>query len=118
RWHRLLHLEWTPAKGEWPDWRSWLSAAGVEDVDTTRGPRFTQHSMVLQAAVQGEGVALGSTALVADDVAAGRLVSPFDLCVPTAFAYYVVCLEEVADESRIAAFRNWLLVEAGRQLPS
>ncbi|WP_119461947.1 transcriptional regulator GcvA [Rhodospirillaceae bacterium SYSU D60014] len=116
RWHRLLHLEWTPAKGEWPDWRSWLSAAGVESVDVTRGPRFTQHSMVLQAAVQGQGVALGSRALVADDLAAGRLVWPFDLCVPTSFAYYIVCLEAAAEDPRIAAFRDWLLAEAGCEL--
>ena len=114
RRHILLHLEWTPAKGAWPDWRAWLRAAGVEDVDASRGPRFTQHSMALQAAVEGQGVALGSTALVADDLAAGRLVSPFDLCVPTSFAYHLVCLEERAEDPTIAAFRDWMLAEAGR----
>lgn len=115
RHHTLLHLEWTPAKGEWPDWRTWLLAAGVGDIDATRGPRFSQHSMVLQAAVQGQGVALGSTALVTDDLAAGRLVWPFDLCVPTNFAYYIVGPEKTADQPKIVAFRSWLLAEAGRE---
>lgn len=114
RWHTLLHLEWTPAKGEWPDWRAWLRAVGVEGIDVERGPRFTEHSMALQAAMEGQGVALGSTALVADALAAGRLVWPFDFCVPTAFAYYLVCLEQRAEEPPIAAFRDWLVAEAGR----
>jgi LysR family glycine cleavage system transcriptional activator len=112
RRHTLLHLEWTPAKGEWPDWRAWLLAAGIEDIDATRGPRFTQHSMALQAAVHGQGVALASSALVADDLAAGRLVCPFDLRVATAFAYYVVAPERTADKPKIAAFRSWLMAAA------
>ena len=69
--------------------------------------------MALQAAAHGQGVALASTALVADDLAAGRLVWPFDLCVPTAFAYYVVVPELAADKPKIVAFRSWLLGEAG-----
>ncbi len=112
RWHTLLHLDWPPHMGEWPDWSSWLRAAGVDDIDAGRGPHFTDESMALQAAVQGQGVALGNTALVADDLAAGRLVWPFALCLPTMFAYYVVCPEGRADEPTITAFRDWLLAEA------
>jgi LysR family glycine cleavage system transcriptional activator len=114
--HTLLHLEWAPAKGEWPDWRAWLLAAGVTGVDPDRGPRFTQHSMVLQAAVEGQGVALGTTSHVVDDLAAGRLVWPFDLCVPTRFAYWVVAPRDRAERPDIAAFRAWLIAEAGRSL--
>ncbi len=112
RWHTLLHLDWPPHMGEWPDWSSWLRAAGVDDVDAGPGPHFTDESMALQAAVQGQGVALGNTALVADDLVAGRLVWPFALCLPTMFAYYVVCPEDRADDPTVTAFRNWLLVEA------
>jgi LysR family glycine cleavage system transcriptional activator len=114
--HMLLHLEWAPAKGEWPDWRAWLLAAGVTGVDPDRGPRFTQDSMVLQAAVEGQGVALGTTSHVVDDLAAGRLVWPFDLCMPVRFAYWVVAPRESADRPDIAAFRAWLIAEAGRSL--
>jgi len=111
RRHTLLHVDWMPHTGEWPDWSSWLRAAGVDDIDAGRGLRFSDESMALQAAVQGQGVALGNTALVADDLAAGRLVWPFALCLPTMFAYYVVCPEGRADEPTITAFRDWLLAE-------
>ncbi len=57
-------------------------------------------------------VALGNTALVADDLAAGRLVWPFALCLPTMFAYYVVCPEATTDDPTVTAFREWLLAEA------
>jgi LysR family glycine cleavage system transcriptional activator len=114
RWHTLLHLEWTPQKGRWPDWQAWIQAAGVTGIDLTKGPRFTQHSMALQAAVQGQGVALGSTALVADDLAAGRLVCPFDFCLRTPFAYYVVAPSRLAQQRGVAAFRGWLADEAGQ----
>jgi LysR family glycine cleavage system transcriptional activator len=112
--HTLLHLDWTPQKGEWPDWRMWLLAAGVRGVDVTRGPRFSDFSLALNAAVRGQGVALGSSALVADDLAAGRLAWPFQLCVPTTFACYFVCPEDSAERPKVAAFRDWLLAEAAQ----
>ncbi len=111
RWHTLLHLDWPPNLGEWPDWSTWLRAAGVDDIDADRGLHFTDESMALQAAAQGQGVALGNTALVADDLADGRLVWPFELCLPTMFAYYVVSPENAAGDPTIAAFRDWLLDE-------
>lgn len=114
RQHTLLHLAWAPRTGEWPDWSSWLMAAGVTGIDTDRGLRFTEHAMALQAAAEGQGVALGSTALVADHLAAGRLVQPFVLTVPTRSGYYVVYPEQRAHDPSILAFRDWILGEAGR----
>lgn len=111
--HRtLLHLEWSPAYGEWPDWAAWLRAVGVEGVEASRGPRFTEHAMVLKAAAEGQGVALGCTSLVADDLAAGRLVWPFDICMPVRFAYHLLCPAGAAGDPAVAAFREWLLAEA------
>ncbi|MFQ5985343.1 MAG: transcriptional regulator GcvA [Alphaproteobacteria bacterium] len=106
RYHTLLHDD----LGE--DWRPWLLAAGVDGVDPTRGPRFHGASLVLQAAVEGQGVALTHSALAAADLAAGRLVKPFDISLPTDFAYYVVCPEASAERPKVAAFREWLLAEA------
>ncbi len=114
RHHTLLHLEWSWQRAGWPDWAMWLRSAGVREVDAERGPRFTQHSMALQAAVEGQGVALGTTSHAADHVAAGRLVSPFDLCMPTHFAYFVVTPPDRTKEPAIAAFRDWLIAEARR----
>lgn len=112
RHHTLLHLEWASAYGEWPDWDAWLTAAGATQVDAGRGPRFTDHALVLQTAVEGQGVALGSTALVADDLAAGRLVWPFDLCLPTRFGYFLVWPQDSVERPETEAFRAWLLEEA------
>jgi LysR family transcriptional regulator, glycine cleavage system transcriptional activator len=116
RHHTLLHLEWAPVRGEWPDWRVWLQAAGVTDIDADRGPRFMPQSMVLQAAIDGQGVALGTMPLAIDHLAAGRLVRPFELSLPTLFGYYVVTPPETAQQPAIAAFREWLIAEARRSL--
>ncbi len=97
------------------DWRTWLLAAGVTNVDPARGPIFTDSGMVIQAAVTGQGVALARGVLAADELAAGRLVRPFTLSLPTEYAYYFVCPEDAADQPKIAAFRKWLLSEAGSE---
>ena len=65
--HTLLHTEWF-ARTDEPDWRMWLLAAGVSDVDWTRGPQFNDAALAIQAAIEGQGVALGRDALVAADI--------------------------------------------------
>ena len=108
RHHTLLH------DSELGRWGVWLLAAGVEGVDPTRGPGFTDSSLVVQAAVEGQGVALARSALAAADLAAGRLIKPFDLSMPAEYAYYVVCPEATAERPKVAAFREWVLAEAAR----
>lgn len=111
RHHTLIHLDWQ-ARGEtWPDWRMWLLAAGAKDVDPSHGIRLSLFSLISQAAIAGQGVALGNTSLVGDDLAAGRLVKPFDLSLkaPAEFAYYVVSPLALADRPLVAAFREWVL---------
>ena len=93
------------------DWRTWLLAAGVANIDPARGPIFTDSGMLIQAAVTGQGVALARGVLAADELAAGRLVRPFSLSLPTEYAYYFVCPEDSAEQPKIAAFRDWLLTE-------
>jgi LysR family glycine cleavage system transcriptional activator len=94
------------------DWRTWLLAASVDRVDPGRGPIFTDSSMLIQAAMAGQGVALARGVLAADELAAGRLVRPFTLSLPTEFAYYLVCPQNTAELPKIVAFRDWLLGEA------
>ncbi|SLN74359.1 transcriptional regulator GcvA [Oceanibacterium hippocampi] len=106
--HTLLHDDMKV------DWAMWLTAAGVQGVDPKRGPAYTDSSMVLQAAVEGHGVALGRSALAADDLEAGRLVKPFEIEIASTFAYYVVSPETTAEQPKIAAFREWILSEAQR----
>ena len=98
-------------------WRLWLELAGVEGVDVSHGLTFTDAAMVVQAAAEGQGVALARTALAAWDLAAGRLVRPFDVSMPHDLAYYLVCPEASAERPRIAAVRG-LAAGRGRQVPT
>ncbi|MBK8176739.1 MAG: transcriptional regulator GcvA [Rhodospirillales bacterium] len=106
----LLHEDMLPL-GRFPTWETWLAAAGASGVDATRGPRFSHTHLMLQAAMDGRGVALGQAVLVGDDLAAGRLVAPFSARLPTGFAYYVVCPPTSAERPKIRAFRDWVKSE-------
>jgi LysR family glycine cleavage system transcriptional activator len=110
----LLHLEWNADFSMWPDWQVWLSAAGVHNVDTNRGVWFNQMSMALHAAAQGQGIALTTRAIAADEIDAGRLVAPFDTSVHTPFGYYFLCRPDRSATPKIVAFRSWLSEEAAR----
>ncbi len=116
RHHTLLHIDWKDAEASW---RMWLLAAGLHDIDPTRGPRFSMENMAVQAALDGQGVALIGDILVADDLAAGRLVRPFDprLSTPLTFSYYLLSAKDSAERPKVAAFRDWLLEEARASRP-
>jgi LysR family glycine cleavage system transcriptional activator len=104
--HALLHDVFTV------DWAIWLNSAGVDNADAHRGPTFLSSDHAIQAAVRGEGVVLGRSALVADELAAGRLVRPFELSLPAGFAYYVVYPPRALQRPSVKAFRDWLMAEA------
>jgi len=104
--HTLLHDVFTV------DWAMWLHSAGIDNVDPHRGPTFLSSDHAIQAAVRGEGVVLGRSALVADELAAGHLVRPFELSLPAGFAYYVVYPQRALQRPSVKAFRDWLMAEA------
>lgn len=114
--HRLIHVSWSGQDVGRPDWRMWLHAAGITSFDQEAGTHFDESGPAIQAAIEGLGVALGDSSLVADDLAAGRLVRPFALSInsPAKFAYYVVSPTEVADSPMVSAFREWVLEEAAK----
>ncbi len=116
RHHTLLHVEWEEAEASW---RMWLLAAGLADIDPTRGPRFTMENMAVQAALDGQGVALIGDILVADEIAAGRLVRPFDpsLSTPLTFSFYLLTAKAGEAQPKVAAFRDWLLEEVRAASP-
>jgi LysR family transcriptional regulator, glycine cleavage system transcriptional activator len=110
----LIHVDWTPDIGRWPGWNEWLKAAGVTGINVNKGLRFSDGALSLQAAVNGQGVALASKPLALDHLAAGRVVRPFELSLTSDFAWYVACAKSRADEPDLLAFRRWLLAEAGQ----
>ncbi|MER9434754.1 transcriptional regulator GcvA [Mesorhizobium sp. M0618] len=105
RHHKLIHDAFRI------DWATWLQHAGVADVDPKRGVRFDSATFAVEAAVHGEGVLLGRSALVSADLAAGRLVRPFDRALKSASRYYVVYRDGALRQKKIRAFRDWLFAE-------
>jgi LysR family transcriptional regulator, glycine cleavage system transcriptional activator len=108
RHHTLIHDEFPI------DWVGWLRFAGAPNIDARRGIRFQSSVHAVQAAVQGNGIVLGRSALVADDLKAGRLIQPFTVTLPIDLAYYVVYPAEAIARPKLRAFRDWLFEEAGR----
>ena len=114
--HTLVHIEWSRQGVTWPNWRMWMAAAGVDDFDDSRTLVFGNSSDAIQAAIEGNAVALADFAMVANDLSQGRLVRPFELGIRVSpeFAYFLVYPQSTADDPRIVAFREWLLDEAGK----
>ena len=110
--HVLLHDGSPDADESCPDWSMWLTARGVRGVEGTRGPRFNQSSLVIEAAVGGRGVALAKRALAQADLDAGRLVAPFQIATAVDFAYYVVHPKAKGRLPQVKAFVAWLIAEA------
>lgn len=111
--HRLLHDEALKIHDRL-DWRGWLETLSVTDVDTNSGIRFSQATHGYQMAVDGQGVALGKSALVAGDIAEGRLIKLFDHGVQTDLIYELVYSETMAVNPKGIHFRDWMLDEAKR----
>ena len=94
------------------DWRLWLEAMGVADIDAMRGPVFTDSNGAIEAAKAGDGVVLVRLSLVAREIRERRLVAPFSRGVTTELAYYVVYPPGALDRPAVAALRQWLTEEA------
>ena len=99
------------------DWPLWLSAAGVTRLRPA-GPQFSDIGLLTQAAAAGQGVALGQSTIVADDLASGRLVAPFSIEVPARHAYFLVGSAEAVRRAPAAAFHRWLERELVRSTPA
>ncbi len=110
--HTLLHEE------DYEDWAQWLMVAKVEGVDARRGPVIDDPSMLDRATLEGQGVALGRTALIGEHLAAGRLVRPFSLDLETDYAYYLVYPPQALVRPRVKAFRDFVLAEAEAERPT
>lgn len=102
----LLHLDTRK------DWSAWCEAAGVDYVEHALGPVMNRASMVIDAAVDGQGVALARTTLAAWDLINGRLIRPFAATLRLSKTYWIVCPKATAMLPKIVTFRDWLLTEA------
>lgn len=102
----LLHLN------DRRDWSRWLAAACGTGEGLLHGPIFNHASLLIDAAIDGQGVALIRTALAATDLIQGRLVRPFRAALPLKNTYWIVCPKATRSLPKIMATREWLLAEA------
>jgi LysR family transcriptional regulator, glycine cleavage system transcriptional activator len=95
------------------DAKNWARLFEAEGVKATIGPGpvLNRASMLIDAAIDGQGIALARTALAAWDLINGRLVRPVGLSLRMANTYWIVCPKAVSDVPKIATFRNWVLAE-------
>lgn len=109
----LIHDLSMDGHAGFPTWEVWLQEAGLTGVAATRGMKINNSAAVLQAAVEGQGIALARSVMAHDDLAAGRLVRLFpEIKFGSMLAYYIVYRAECSALPRLVAFRDWLLKEA------
>lgn len=112
----LIHDLSMDGHAGFPTWETWLRQAGATGVAASRGLRINNSAAVLQAAIEGRGVALARSVMARDDLTAGRVVRLFpEIGGARALAYYAVYRPESASQPRLAAFRDWLLEEVALQ---
>ena len=103
RYYSLLH------DANYECWADWLKLAGLQEINANKGTIIDDTNVLIQAAVDGQGVALGSSTFVQDLLDSGRLIKPFDITLVNEFAYYVVCPEAHLKNPSVQAFKDWLL---------
>ncbi len=103
RYYTLLH------DAGFECWGDWFELAQVSDIGNRRGTIIDDTNVLIQAAIDGQGIALGSTAFVQDLLDSGRLVKPFDIELICEESYYVVCPESHLKNPAVLAFKEWLL---------
>ena len=99
--HTLLRSD-----DEW--WKPWFEAVGLDWPEPARGPIFNDSALMLQAAAEGQGIALARSSLLGNDVRNGLLVRLFDIDVPAPRRYYLVYPPRLAGSAKLGAFRAWL----------
>ena len=105
RHHSLLH------ERDYVEWAQWLAVAGAREVEARRGPIIDDPTVLLQAAIDGQGVALVSGSIIRGELESGRLVKPFDVDIDADNAYYLVAPPKAFERPNVQAFRDFLLAE-------
>lgn len=119
--HPLIHFRWQVQDADTPDWSRWWRVAAAANAVTgavpAGGPMFSDESHAIQAAVAGQGVALASLPLVADDIARGHLLVPFGPWLD-GHDFHLVWAPASESSPAFARVRAWLAGEAETFLAS
>jgi len=114
RSHVLLHLDDSEGTLPWLNWPAWLAANGQPDLKPAGSLRFRMYDQLIQAAVAGQGVALGRLPLLSEHLRDGRLVAPFAKRYDSARGYYVLVAPHAERRADVSAFVDWLSDEAAQ----
>ena len=106
----LLHHERLPKGWGWADWPTFLKAVGIDGIDATAGPRFSQ-TLIYEAARKGLGVAITDTVLAHDDLNEGRLVRPIAESMASENSYWLLIPAHLRGRPDVMVFRAWLTDE-------
>ncbi|SEP78427.1 transcriptional regulator [Devosia sp. YR412] len=114
----LLKLPMLDAQDEWVE--QWFAVAGVAGYSPAGRPNFSLgvQSLLAQAAMAGQGVTMLTPAFFREEIAAGRLIQPFDLLAPAGHGYYLVYAESRRNAPKIKAFRDWMLATTAYMRPA
>jgi LysR family glycine cleavage system transcriptional activator len=110
--YTLLHSDYGDLDDGFPDWAMWLKVVDAKDVDPNHGIYFNQADQLLQAALDGQGIALFANVMVEPEIAAGRLVQPFSTRLPVRMSYHLVTSPAKAQIAKVRSFRDWILAES------
>ena len=114
--HVLLHLDDPEGRTPWLEWNIWLAANGQPGLKPAGALRFKLYDQVIQAAVAGQGVALGRVPLIAEHLRDRRLIAPFAKRYDSARGYYAVVAPHATERADVIAFVAWLRDEAAREI--
>jgi LysR family glycine cleavage system transcriptional activator len=93
-------------------WASWLAPLGLEGIRPQRGPGYLDSALAIQACMEGQGILMGRTVMVEEDLLAGRLIAPFPQRVPSPLKYWLVCPHSHLTRPGVRVFREWILAQA------
>ena len=90
----------------------WFATMGIENSNARHGLHFSQHNLLIEAAIRGQGVALVGNVVINDELKSRQLVKLFeDMDIPLNLSYYLIHSKNRSNQPRIQAFRQWLLDE-------
>lgn len=109
RFSLISDADWRRAQFDF--WPRWLAAVGVPDLELKTNLSFNYSNLMIQAAIDGLGIALGNTMLAGDDLRTGRLVKPFPQTVLLETGYYLIYGKGGLRQAKVKAFRDWILAQ-------
>jgi LysR family glycine cleavage system transcriptional activator len=107
--HSLVHDDYSHE-----DWEMWFEAAGITLKEPIVGTRFSHTVMMLESIENGKGFALGRTPLVIDDINRKIIYAPFNISIPSEYAYYFVCPKGKENSLKVIEFKKWVMKEANK----